>query len=230
MSKQAYVYLLESEGRTYIGATYDPDRRLQQHNGQIGGGAKATRGRTWRRVMAICGLPDWRSALQVEWAWKYACKKRKYKGVDGRIQGLFDLLSQTRATSQATPYSEWTDGIFLCVGSLWRGVRTKIESWLGQRVSVGSPFSVSILPSSDPTTFLSFKMSASSKSASTTIPSADLAALIKAITALTEQTATNNKLVTALLAKSAALPSAEPASASAPTKGRGKAKKEKVVK
>jgi hypothetical protein len=73
-------------------------------------------------------------------------------------------------------------------------------------------------------------MSASSKSASTTIPSADLAALIKAITALTEQTATNNKLVTALLAKSAALPSAEPASASAPTKGRGKAKKEKVVK
>lgn len=229
MSKHAYVYLLESTGRTYIGATYDPDHRLRQHNGQIGGGAKATQGRIWDRVLALCGLPDWRTALQVEWAWKHVCRKYKYKGLNGRIEGLFRLLEQPRATSKAKPYVEWTDGICLCVGAAWRGVRTKIEGWLGRWAERGSPFRVSILPSSDPTTFLSFKMSAVSKSASTlSVTSADLAALVKAITALTEQTAANNKLVAALLSKGTAL-SSESVPVAAPTKG-GRGKKAKAEK
>ena len=44
-----YVYILGSYGkggyRTYVGWTYDVDRRLLQHNG--GTGARSTRGRSW---------------------------------------------------------------------------------------------------------------------------------------------------------------------------------------
>ena len=45
------LYLLRSatRGHTYAGIALDPDQRLRQHNGELPGGAKATRaGRPWR--------------------------------------------------------------------------------------------------------------------------------------------------------------------------------------
>ena len=45
-----FVYVLwsESRGRTYVGISTDPERRLAQHNGERPGGARATRGgRPW---------------------------------------------------------------------------------------------------------------------------------------------------------------------------------------
>ena len=46
---QWWLYLLRaSSGRTYVGITTELERRLAQHNGELPGGAKATRGhRPW---------------------------------------------------------------------------------------------------------------------------------------------------------------------------------------
>lgn len=53
---QWFVYVLLSSGgsrerarRSYVGISLDPARRLLQHNGELPGGAKSTRGgRPWR--------------------------------------------------------------------------------------------------------------------------------------------------------------------------------------
>ena len=67
------VYLLVSlDGRrTYVGATNDPDRRLQQHNGEKSGGAKSTAGGAWRRGALVTGFVDKVEALKFEWRWKH---------------------------------------------------------------------------------------------------------------------------------------------------------------
>lgn len=70
-------YMLASlDGRkTYVGATVDPARRLRQHNGEISGGARATKGRAWRRVFLVSGFEDERAALRFEWRWKFLTRQ-----------------------------------------------------------------------------------------------------------------------------------------------------------
>lgn len=73
-----FVYVLVSlkTGRTYVGATVDPERRLRQHNGEIKGGAKATRGfRPWRLARTI-GPFEKREALREERRVKKLRKRR----------------------------------------------------------------------------------------------------------------------------------------------------------
>jgi len=72
-------YLLRSRlnGRTYIGYTTDPLRRLRQHNGEICGGAKKTsRSRPWELVCVVRGFPDQGSALRFEWRWQHTAAKK----------------------------------------------------------------------------------------------------------------------------------------------------------
>jgi len=72
-----YCYMLASTDRkkTYVGATVNPDRRLRQHNGELVGGARATKGRSWRRVFLIGQFAAEVPALQFEWRWKYLTRQ-----------------------------------------------------------------------------------------------------------------------------------------------------------
>ena len=189
-----YVYLLSNGKKTYIGATKTPDKRLRQHNRELVGGAKATHGSTWERILLISGLPNWRTALQLEWAWKYMSRKLKVRGVLGRIDALIVLLHLPRCTSKAVPYKDWHSEIFLTCSRNPVGILEKIERWSNQKSEDGAP-QVSILSSNQHTflTSLSFNMSFSSFSSS------EMSVLIKAIEALVEQQTSNNKLVTAVL-------------------------------
>jgi predicted GIY-YIG superfamily endonuclease len=110
-----YVYLLESSNHaTYIGATVDLNRRLRQHNKEIKGGARATsakvvKGETWTRRCYVRGFPDWKAALQFEWAWKFYSRKLSASlfPMERRKRALQTLLALDRPTSKAILYSEW---------------------------------------------------------------------------------------------------------------------------
>ena len=117
--KPSYVYLLLStDNCTYVGATVDLNHRLRQHNKEIKGGAKITsakvvKGETWKRVIHVEGVPDWKAALQFEWRWKQLSRKVKKtntKPIEKRLIALKQLLSLERPTSNAIKYSEWITG------------------------------------------------------------------------------------------------------------------------
>jgi len=113
-STEFFVYLLvSSDNATYVGATVDLDHRLRQHNKEIKGGAHATsvrvnKGETWTRACHVRGMPDWKSALQVEWRWKQLSRNRVEKSpLVRRMRALEELLMLERATSKAVAYAEW---------------------------------------------------------------------------------------------------------------------------
>jgi predicted GIY-YIG superfamily endonuclease len=115
----SYCYMLYTdEGQTYIGATVDPDRRLRQHNKEISGGARATgmrveQGLTWKRACYVSGIPEWRSALQIEWRWKQLgrtqCKHIK-NPIQRRLYSLKKLLSLEKPTEKSVPYDAYPSG------------------------------------------------------------------------------------------------------------------------
>jgi predicted GIY-YIG superfamily endonuclease len=115
----AYCYLLYTdEGQTYVGATTEPDRRLRQHNKEISGGARATgikvaQGLTWKRACYISGIPEWRSALQIEWRWKQLGRtqfKNIKKPIERRLYSLKRLLSLEKPTEKGIPYEAYPEG------------------------------------------------------------------------------------------------------------------------
>ena len=110
--KSWYVYLLQEVGgtRTYVGATIDPNRRLRQHNGELSGGASATRGAQWRRMYLIKGFPCEGAALQFEWSWKNASKKMKGKtAMDRRNAALKHIMALEKPTKKAIPYKDYLE-------------------------------------------------------------------------------------------------------------------------
>ncbi len=77
---RCFVYILGSrrgrDRRTYVGWTHDLDRRLLQHNGKIGAGAKPPRRRDWPLPYAeCCATRD--EAMSREWHLKRARKLRQ---------------------------------------------------------------------------------------------------------------------------------------------------------
>ena len=90
-----WVYLLQStrRPRTYVGIARDVQRRLRQHNGELVGGARSTRGgRPWRIVRTLGPFPDRSTASRVEYAWK-------------QVRGRQRLLWQPPITEDGPPDS-----------------------------------------------------------------------------------------------------------------------------
>lgn len=92
-----YCYLLVNQkGRTYIGYTNNPCRRIRQHNGIIQGGAKKTsKGRPWQFVCIVGDFPDEHTALSFEWYWQHVGKKKR-KGcwtLENRFARLRELIA-----------------------------------------------------------------------------------------------------------------------------------------
>jgi len=69
-----YVLLSADRRRTYVGITNDLSRRLEQHNGELPGGAKSTRGgRPWSIGVTHGPFSTRAEAQQLE----YQLKRRK---------------------------------------------------------------------------------------------------------------------------------------------------------
>ena len=105
-----YMLTNPTQTRTYVGITVHFPRRLRQHNGELKGGANATRGRgPWRPVFRIEGLPK-TFAYQLEWAVHRLGRRRRPKGLSPVAKRFYQVfrvvLSREKVTKNAVPTNE----------------------------------------------------------------------------------------------------------------------------
>jgi len=100
-------YLLQSlyqPSRTYVGMTNNRFQRLRRHNGEITGGARATRAhRPWRMIAFVDGFGrDKIAALRFEWSWRHP-RKRRLRKPWHRREGRLNCARQVLTSD------EWRD-------------------------------------------------------------------------------------------------------------------------
>ena len=100
-----FVYIIRGKniyGRTkfYIGFTNNLYRRIRQHNGELVGGAKATKGYKWQYCGIITHFRDHIEGLQIEWRLKYSSKQ---KNIVNRINSFFSYID---TNLKASPKSD----------------------------------------------------------------------------------------------------------------------------
>ena len=152
-------------GRTYIGFTVDPRRRLRQHNGIITQGAYKTRKwRPWDMVMVVHGFANQKTALQFEWTWQHAetsldtreailsmkeLMKRRLSHVKKKTPKLGSVLGQILilfVILSTPPWKYYPLHIRCMSGGLWRVVSDAvIEVLEGKNLDVQSRLSPGFL-------------------------------------------------------------------------------------
>lgn len=81
-----YVYLLRcGDGSLYTGITTDPERRLAEHQGQGGRGAKYTAARRAIRMEAVWTAADRSAASRLERCIKRLAKREKEALITGQL-------------------------------------------------------------------------------------------------------------------------------------------------
>ncbi|KAE8660727.1 putative disease resistance protein RGA4-like [Hibiscus syriacus] len=97
------VYLILSTNapiKTYVGVTNNFSRRLKQHNGELSGGAKASRaGRPWVCACLIRGFNDRSEACEFDSKWKMVSRKLPRKRKNKEADDCSPMLLQHRETS-----------------------------------------------------------------------------------------------------------------------------------
>lgn len=88
-----YCIQTVEETRTYVGATNCFSRRIRQHNAEISGGARSTKGWSWKPIILVRGFPTRHDLLRFEWLWKHSKNFVTHKSPMKRIEILNHLLS-----------------------------------------------------------------------------------------------------------------------------------------
>lgn len=103
------VYLITNGSRTYIGSTTDVVRRLRQHNGELKGGARSTRGHRWEMICYLAGFEN----RSVACRWEKIIKSRG-KGLTSRIYMMNQVAVGVCPGHPKRKEYQVPEGIILC--------------------------------------------------------------------------------------------------------------------
>lgn len=101
-----FVYIIKglndnNKTKYYIGYTNNPERRIRQHNCDLVGGAKATKGYKWEYCCIITNFRDNIEGLQIEWRLKHSTKKTN---IINKINSFIEYINlNLKASPKNTP-------------------------------------------------------------------------------------------------------------------------------